>query len=131
MNKENNNLNDNDTNDDIINKILDEKNINAENDCIICWESEGKIILCSKCKFKYCDLCVKKIGSKCCICYRIGIKKNDRIDYFFEYNYEPLYENQHFFTFCLSLIIGIFRFIVLCLGFSFLIIYIVKISGII
>ncbi len=42
-----------------------------KNTCLICLDLDGIITLCAKCKFKYCNSCVKKINNKCCICYRV------------------------------------------------------------
>lgn len=60
------------------NYIYKNKNnsINDDNLCIVCWNTNSIIVLCTNCKFKYCNDCVKKVNGKCCICNRNKKKYN-------------------------------------------------------
>ena len=49
----------------------------SNDECIICWNLDCSIILCVKCKYKYCKTCALKINNKCCICFRHNIQKHD------------------------------------------------------
>lgn len=111
----NNDNNFNNFNNDISN------NSNNENLCIICWEFNGKIILCLNCKFKYCDNCVKKIDGKCCICFRK--KKNNNFPQYYGNFYSDDFEityNPNFYTSCLSVISCLIIFTCSCVSVIFL-----------
>ena len=83
-------------------KIINElDNNNDNNKCIICWCHNGNTILCLNCKFKYCDECVKKVNSKCCICYRNNKKYFDVADDEF-----GIYYNSNFNTTIFTIITG-------------------------
>jgi hypothetical protein len=94
--------------------------ISSENLCIICWEFNGNIILCLKCKYKYCDNCVKKINGKCCICFR-NTNKNNYLynnNFYsddFEINYAP-----YLYTSFFSIISFIITFTCGCIVFFFI-----------
>lgn len=96
-----------------------------ENLCIVCWEIDGKIILCLNCKFKYCDNCVKKVNGKCCICFRNKIKNNylHNYDNFYSDDFEIAY-SPNFYTACFSVISRFITLIFSCIG----VIFIFKIS---
>ncbi len=115
-------------NDDIDNNIILNNDIDNNNECIICWEANGKIILCGKCKFKYCDLCVKKTNSKCCVCYRISIRKYDYTNdnYFYDDSYQPIFQSQYILTYIISTFMSIISFIVTCIGFGFFILLLIR-----
>lgn len=89
--------------------------ISSKNLCIICWEIDGKIILCLNCKYKYCDNCVKKINGKCCICFRNKNKNNHLYNNFYLDDFEINY-TSHFYTYFLSIISFIIMFICSCIG---------------
>lgn len=97
------------------NYIIEPKELASE--CIICWLSESKIILCDKCKYFYCEDCAKKMNNRCSICYRsekVIIEDN----YFYEYEnqihgimiYEPQEISEisgaHFLTLVMSISVG-------------------------
>ncbi len=52
------------------NNIESDAETNPDNECIICYDSESKIKLCTKCIYKYCNTCARKINFKCSICKR-------------------------------------------------------------
>ncbi len=63
--------------------------------CLICFEKNGILVLCNKCKYKYCQDCAIKLNNNCSICFRIYKKKIyfDLSDYSFIYHHndtEPL-----------------------------------------
>lgn len=80
--------------------------------CIICIDSDGKIILCSRCKYKYCLQCAKKINNLCSICYRTQYKNNDDNlynlydDFTLNIDLENNLTRHHYYTVITSLTIG-------------------------
>ena len=105
---QNNDINDNSNYEKSkIDKLITHNNSNLNFDilsndylCIICWEIDGNIILCLNCKFKYCDNCVKKVDSKCCICFRNKNYHNNLHNYdnFYSDDFE-ISHNAYFFTY--------------------------------
>lgn len=59
--------------------------IDIENECVICINKLGIILLCEKCKLKYCNDCAIKVNGKCCICFRQNTNKN-RINLYYDDN---------------------------------------------
>jgi len=66
-------------------------NIEEDKLCLICLELDGIIILCSKCKYKYCQDCAIKLNNNCSICLRNNKKNlmydNDLSDYSYIYHH--------------------------------------------
>ena len=95
-----------------INKINETKTTNDDYDklCLICMDMEGKIILCSKCKYVYCLICAKKINKLCSICFRNNNKtnSNQNYSYFYEYNDDLVFESSspHYFSVMASYIVS-------------------------
>ena len=133
-------------NTNIDNKIIDNK-ISDDKICLICLESDGILILCSKCKYKYCIDCANKVNNLCSVCIRTGKLRSsnymnqnfDINDYSYIYNntydYSYIYDNMddydidslhgtsYFFTLTLSIGINIiigFCWIILMLFFGFI-----------
>ena len=85
--------------------------------CLICLEQNGVVVLCKRCKYKYCQDCAEKINNACSICIRMKKKSNEFFGEFFnenpnenhnenfdiEYNNSPRY----FCTICFSIITNI------------------------
>lgn len=106
--------------------------------CLVCWLNKGEIILCSKCKYKYCDECAKKLNNTCSICIRIKNQNQDDNEYLYlnEYDNGIIYnpEQIHFMTVTasvvISIIIGTCWLVMSCLfgyiGIIFLINYLYK-----
>lgn len=118
-------------NNEILNDIMvDDKT------CLICLEQNGIVILCTKCKYKYCHECANKVKKLCTICVRIrklysDNYMNSNIDlsdytYIYEniddYDIESSHHVSYFFTIVLSILINaVIRFcwvmIILFFGF--------------
>ena len=96
--------------------------------CLICLEKKGIIILCEKCKYKYCYDCANKVNNLCSICNRTKITEQEYFDvdnldivqqnitYSNIYFYYPTI--PYFFIIWLSIIVNIligFCFIILIL----------------
>lgn len=93
--------------------IKPELSDNDYSDCFVCWEKTNKLIkICSNCKYKYCEICIRKLNNKCCICIRnykmLNVNSYDEFDYFNteldNINYEPSY-SVVLYSFFMTLII--------------------------
>ncbi len=110
--------------------------LNNEHDsCLICLEKNGTIVLCSKCKYKYCYDCANKVNNSCIVCNRISNISRQNYSYI---NYLDLSEQDHsninysniyfyfptipyFFIIWISIIVNVF----IGLGFIILILFII------
>jgi len=130
------NLNDN-SNDNLNNNSNNNFLTQDDKICLICLEHNGILILCSKCKYKYCHDCANKVNNLCSVCVRTRkLYSNNYINTNFDLNdYTYIYENMddygiesphstsYFFTLSLSIIINViigFCWIILILFFGFI-----------
>jgi hypothetical protein len=60
--------------------------------CLICWLNKSKIVLCSKCKYKYCMECAKKLNNTCAICIRTREINRYNDEHLIEYDIGIIYE---------------------------------------
>lgn len=116
--------------------IKDDK-ITDDKICLICLENNGILILCSKCRYKYCVDCANKVNNLCSVCIRTRkLYSNNYMNLNFDVNdysyiYEPMddygiesfHSTSYFFTLTLSIIGNIiigFCWIILILFFGFI-----------
>jgi len=105
--------------------------------CLICLEQNGILILCTKCKYKYCHECANKLNNLCSICIRIRKLHPDNYmninfdlsDYTYiyenidDYGIESSHSTSYIFTLTLIIIINIvigFCWFILILFFGFI-----------
>jgi hypothetical protein len=121
--------NDDKTSDETNDKVL----TTDDKICLICLENNGILILCLKCRYKYCLDCANKVNNLCSVCIRA--KKLYQNNYFDLNEYAYIYENMddygienshsttYFFTLTMSIIINViigFCWIILIILFVFI-----------
>lgn len=115
--------------------IINDYKTNDDNDkiCLICLENNGFLILCSNCKYKYCQDCANKVNNLCSVCIRtkelssnIYLNINNytyvyenMADYGIENSHNTLYSNILIQSIIINIIIG-FCCIILILFFGYI-----------
>jgi hypothetical protein len=92
--------------------IIENINENQNDMCLVCWSLNSNIILCSKCKYVYCQECATKINNFCCICKRTKNLSNNYFNYYnfdFEVDIDSVNDeydlnNRNFFNIIINLI---------------------------
>lgn len=100
--------------------LTNDKNLsNDDKVCLICLENNGIFILCSKCKYKYCQECATKVNKLCSVCIRtsklysnnllLNVDLNDYgyvYENFNDYGLENSHNTSYFYTLTISIILN-------------------------